>query len=152
MFSPASVLKYVRNSLVQAVYPQGTYVTLSLYLSYSYTRKFPFFLSLSQTLWPQGFRAHSTCTNSEPSSKLRSAVAHMVEKAVPWHCDLQKRSTETLPSGEPFVPNQDLNSKYKTVYFCTKLFKNTIFTMYEWWRFQRYRTCLKKLGIRIGIE
>ena len=24
--------------------------------------------------------------------------------------------------------------------------------MYEWWRFQRYRTCLKKLDIRIGIE
>ena len=30
--------------------------------------------------------------------------------------------------------------------------KNTIFTMYEWWRSQRYRTCLKKLDIRIGIE
>ena len=43
-----------------------------------------------------------------------------------------------------FVPNK--------VCFCTKLFKNTIFTMYEWWRFQRYRICLKKLEIRISIE
>ena len=24
--------------------------------------------------------------------------------------------------------------------------------MYEWWRFQRYRICLKKSEIRIGIE
>ena len=24
--------------------------------------------------------------------------------------------------------------------------------MYEWWRFQRYRICLKKLEIRISIE
>ena len=24
--------------------------------------------------------------------------------------------------------------------------------MYEWWRFQQYRICLKKSEIRIGIE
>ena len=24
--------------------------------------------------------------------------------------------------------------------------------MYEWWRYQPYRICLKKLEIRIGIE
>ena len=40
----------------------------------------------------------------------------------------------------------------KKVCFCTKLFKNTIFTMDERWRFQRYRICLKNLEIRINIE
>ena len=54
-----------------------------------------------------------TCTNGQPPSKLRSAVAHIVEKVVPSRCDLHKRSRETLPSGEPSVPNEDENAKYK---------------------------------------
>ena len=28
-------------------------------------------------------------------------------------CDIHKRSRETLPSGVPFVPNEDENAKYK---------------------------------------
>ena len=64
-------------------------------------------------------------------------------------CDIDKRSKETR-SGEPFVPNEDENTKYKKVYFCANLFKNTIFITYEWWLFQRYRICLKKSEIRIG--
>ena len=61
--------------------------------------------------------AHSTCTNSQPFSKLISGVAHTVEKVVPWRRDLQKLSRETLPSGEPFVPNEDENAKYKKSLF-----------------------------------
>ena len=53
--SSSSVLQNVRNSLVRTVYPQETNVTLSLYVSCSYSWNFPFFMSLSQALWPQGF-------------------------------------------------------------------------------------------------
>ena len=58
----------------------------------------------------------------------------------------------TVPSGVSSVPNIDENAKYKKVYFCTKLFKNTIFTTYEWWRFQRYLICFKMLKMRVSIE
>ena len=50
-----------------------------------------------------------------------------------------------------FVPNENENAKYKKSLFL-QLFKNTIFTMYEWWRFQPYRICLKNLEIKISIE
>ena len=32
-------------------------------------------------------------------------------------CDVHKRSRETLASGEPFVPNEDENAKYKKSLF-----------------------------------
>ena len=32
-------------------------------------------------------------------------------------CDIHKRSKETLPSGKPFVPNEDENTKYKKKLF-----------------------------------
>ena len=56
------------------------------------------------------------------------------------------------PTGSLLYPMKTKMQNIKKVYFCTKLFKNTIFIMYEWWRFQRYRICLKKSEIRICIE
>ena len=58
----------------------------------------------------------------------------------------------TVPSGVPFVFDGNENQKNKKVEFSTKLFKNTIFTIYEWWRFQRYLICLKRLKIKISIR
>ena len=101
-------------------------------------------------MWQLG--EHETCTRGHPPSKLRSAVAHAVKKTVPWRWDLYKRSRETFPSGESLYLMKTKMQNIKKVCFCTKLFKNTIFTMYEWWRFQRYSICLKKLEIRISIE
>ena len=97
-------------------------------------------------------RAYSTCPRVQPPSKLRSANAHTLKKGVPWRCDLYKRSRKTLPSGEPLYLMKTKMQNIRKVCFCTKLFENTIFTMYEWWRFQRYRICLKNLKIRISIE
>ena len=77
------------------------------------------------------------CTQRRKPSKLRASVAHAVKK--------------TLPSGEPLYLMKTKMQIIKKVCFCTKLFKSTIFTMYEW-RFQRYRICLQNLEIRISIE
>ena len=65
-------------------------------------------------------------------------------------CDIYKRPRETLPS--LLYPMKTKMQNIKKVYFRTKLFKNTIFIMYGWWRFQRYRICLKKSEIKIGIQ
>ena len=92
------------------------------------------------------------CTRGQKPSKLRASVAHAVKKVVPWRCDLYKRSRKTLTSGEPLYLMETKMQNIKKVCLCTKLFKNTIFTMYEWWRFQQYCICLKNLGIRISVE
>ena len=93
-----------------------------------------------------------SCTRGQKPSKWRAAVAHAVKKVVPWRCDLFKPSRETLPSEEPLYLMKTKMQNIKKVCFCTKLFKNTIFTMYEWWRFQWYSICLKNLEVRISIE
>ena len=56
------------------------------------------------------------------------------------------------PAGSLLYPMKTKLQNIKTVHFWTELFKNTIFIMYEWWRFQWYRICLEKSEIRIGIE
>ena len=82
--------------------------------------------------------------DGQPPSKLRTAVAHAVKTLEMKSCSCtrgQKGRTVALrlvqtvkrdPSQwGTFVPDEDENAKYKKVCFCTKLFKNTIFTMYE---------------------
>ena len=79
--------------------------------SRSWFRRFGAFRSARVIAWNFN-EAHSICTNGQPFSKLRSAVTQMVKKVVPWRCDLHKRSRETLPSGEPFVSNEDENAEF----------------------------------------
>ena len=57
------------------------------------------------------FRNWSTTLESKNDS---SAIG---QKGRTVRCDIHKRSKETLPSGEPFVPNEDENTKYKKSFF-----------------------------------
>ena len=96
-------------------------------------RTLPFRIRWYSNRGPSNFRAHQSFANGQPPSKLR----------------MTKRP---YPAGSLLSPMKTKMENIKKVYFCTKLFKNTIFIMYEWWRFQWYRICLKKSEIKIGIE
>ena len=98
------------------------------------------------------FGAHQSSANVQSPSKLRTTIPPAVKKVVPIAATSTSSQERPYPAGSLLSPMKTKMQNIKKVYFCIKLFKNTIFLMYEWWRFQRYRICLKKSEIRIGIE
>ena len=97
-------------------------------------------------------RAHQTFVNGQPPSKLRIMIPQKVKEVVPYVATSTSGQERPYPAGSLLYSMKKKMQNIKKVYFCTKLFKNTIFIMYEWWRFQRYRFCITKSEIRIGIE
>ena len=97
-------------------------------------------------------RAHPTSTNGQPPSKLISRVAQRAKRVVSCVPTCTNGQERSYPAQSPLYLMKTKMQHIKKVYFFHKLFKNTIFTMYEWWRFQRYCICLKMFEIRIGIE
>ena len=79
-------------------------------------------------------------------------IPQNVKNVVPYVATSTSDQERPYPAGSLLYPIKTKLQNIKKVYFCTELFKNTIFIMYEWWRFQWYRICLEKSVIRIGIE
>ena len=79
-------------------------------------------------------------------------IPQNVKKVVQYVATSTSGQERCYPAGSLLYPMKMKLQNIKKVYFCTKLFKNTIFIMYECWRFQWYRICLVKSEIRIGIE
>ena len=113
------------------------------------------YLFLSTTIISRApFRSRSTkrAHQSSAPSKLKMTLPQSVEKVVPYASTSTSGQNRPYSAGSLLSPMKTKTQRINKVYCCTKLFKNTIFIMYEWWRFQQYRICLKKSEIRIGIE
>ena len=79
-------------------------------------------------------------------------IPQNVKKFVPYVATSTSGQERLYPAGSLLYPMKTKLQNIKKKYFRTELFKNTIFIMYEWWRFQWYRICLENSEIRIGIE
>ena len=79
-------------------------------------------------------------------------IPQNVKKVVPYVATSTSGQERPYPAGSLLYPMKTKLQNIKEIYFCTELFKNTIFIMYEWWPFQWYCICLEKSEIRIGIE
>ena len=79
-------------------------------------------------------------------------ITQNVKKVVPYVATSRSAQDRSYSAESLLYPMKTKLQNIKKVYFCTELFKNTIFIIYEWWRFQWYRICLEKSEIRIGIE